>query len=190
PGQRPYTMRMSRRTPATLLLFLLLGLPVLARPAAACQSLITPNTTIAGTWTTACTSYHRAGRYARYYTFSLTAAASVRIDLNSTADPYLYLQSGNGTNGTVLAQDDNGGGGLNARLSLDLAPGTYTVEATTSGIGRTGSFTLAVATTGGSGGGDCIASLAIGQSVGGTWTSDCPPCPRHRSLAPFFNFVG
>lgn len=184
-------MRMSRKTSATLFLSLLLGLPVLARPAAACQSFITPNTTISGAWTSGCTSFHRAGRYARYYTFSLTATASVRIDLTSTADPYLYLLSGNGTNGAVLAQDDNGGGGLNARLTLNLAPGTYTVEATTSGIGRTGPFTLAVATGGGGagGGGDCIASLAIGQSVDGSWESGCRSSHRNGSYARYYTFT-
>jgi hypothetical protein len=48
------------------------------------------------------------------YTFTGAAGQLVALSLNSTAfDPYLYLI---GPDGAVLAEDDDGGDALNARI--------------------------------------------------------------------------
>ena len=80
-----------------------------------------------GTWTTACQSTARAGKLARFYTFSVGATSTVRIDLTSSIDTYMYLRAGNGTSsGGYLEKDDDGGGGNNSRITRSLAAGTYT----------------------------------------------------------------
>ena len=97
----------------------------------------------------ACQSLQRPERYARYYRFELERPATVTIDLTSTSlDGYLYLLSGEGRSGRVVASDDNGGDGRNARIERELEAGVYTIEATTGGSPRrrTGAFELKVAT--------------------------------------------
>ena len=57
-------------------------------------------------------------------------------------DTYLYLLQGEGGSGTVLASNDNYGGGSNSQITRFLSPGRYTVEATTYSPSVTGEFTL------------------------------------------------
>ena len=61
-----------------------------------------------GSWTSGCQSVNRAGRYARFYRFSLNARADVRIDLASATDSYLFLLSGAGATGTSVESSDLG----------------------------------------------------------------------------------
>ena len=70
----------------------------------------------------------------------------MQIDLQSSTDTYLYLLSGSGMNGSVITSDDDGGTGLNSRITRSLSAGTYTIEATTYSSGATGSFTLSLST--------------------------------------------
>ena len=86
-------------------------------------------------------------------TLMLSADASVRIDLTSATDAYLFLRSGAGAArtsveasdlGSILASDDDSGSGRNARIERALDRGTYTIEATTFRREATGSFTLAL----------------------------------------------
>lgn len=154
-----------------------------AEPSEACQSVIQLNETANGTWASSCTSLHRSGRYARYYVFTLTATTSVQIDLSSGVDPYLYLLASNGQ--TVLAQDDDGGGNRNARISRSLEPGTYVIEATTDSSRRTGSFTLSLRPVGGG----CLASIPLNQSVNGSWASGCNSTHRGGRYARYYTFT-
>ena len=102
-----------------------------------------------GTWTNSCESTHRTGKYARFYTFSVSQTADARIDLTSSVDTYLFLLSGAGKNGTVLAKnDDISIWNRNSRIERELSAGTYTVEATTWGSRRTGSFRLDIKLSG------------------------------------------
>ncbi len=98
--------------------------------------------TRSGTWSSSCSSTNRSGRYARFYSFQVSRTSTVRIDLTSSIDTYLYLLSGSGTSGSVLTYNDDGGTGRNSRISRSLSAGTYTVEATTYPSRRTGSFSL------------------------------------------------
>jgi len=98
-----------------------------------------------GRWTTEdCDSRFRAGSDAHTYRFQVAEAGRVRIGLSSAeADSYLYLLS---EDGSRIADDDDRGARLDARVERDLAPGTYLVEATTVGGRDRGpaDFTLTV----------------------------------------------
>ncbi len=98
---------------------------------------------------TDCTDGVRGSRYyVDRYSFSGTAGQRVAIELSATAfDAYVYLK---GPTGTVLAQNDDGGGGTNSRIpatsgSFTLpATGTYVIEATTYLINYAGNYTVRV----------------------------------------------
>jgi hypothetical protein len=86
--------------------------------------------------------------YCDRYTFSGTAGQQVAILLTSSAfDTYLYLI---GPSGSVVAQDDDGGGGWNSRIPPGSgyytlpSSGTYTIEVTSYSPNATGSYTLSL----------------------------------------------
>jgi hypothetical protein len=107
---------------------------------------ITASTTRSGSWSSACASSNRSGRYAHFYTFTLSQQGTVQIDLTSTKDPYLFLLNGAGTDGTVEAENDDVVPNVdtNSRISATLNAGTYTAEATTYDAGITGNFALTI----------------------------------------------
>ena len=135
----------------------IVGIP---EPVAACiQALTTVSSPlhgvspIRGAWTGHCSSEHRGGRYARYYAFTLPpvppgSSRTVDVTLESfDADAYLYLLEGEGTDGRVIAENDNGPlQASQSQISIPLPGGTYTVEATTEERGVTGEFFLTVST--------------------------------------------
>ncbi|MCG6553165.1 MAG: hypothetical protein L7F77_12650 [Candidatus Magnetominusculus sp. LBB02] len=108
------------------------------------------NNSYTGSWSSSsCYSVQRSGSYSTYYTLTLSSATNLQIKLTSTsADAYLILHSGSGTSGTVLAEDDDSGGGTVGTDALisqtGLAAGTYTIETTTADTGQTGMYTLTV----------------------------------------------
>jgi hypothetical protein len=108
-----------------------------------CRAQIAVGQRVAGTWSEACASVHQSGRFARYYTFTLTTATRLRIDLISNVDPVLFLLQGAGPSGAVLLSDDDSGLGPSSRIDQTLPAGTYTLEATTRLV-RTGAFTLSL----------------------------------------------
>ena len=84
-----------------------------------------------GRWTTEdCESRFRPGNDAHTYRFELASGGRIRIELRSEADSYLYLLD---EDGARIADDDDGGAGIDARVEAELAPGVYIVEATTVG---------------------------------------------------------
>ena len=87
---------------------------------------------VEGRWTTEdCDSRFRIDSDAHTYRFEITEPGRVRINLTSAdGDPYLYLLA---EDGSRVADDDEGGAILDARIERDLAMGTYLVEATTVG---------------------------------------------------------
>ncbi len=98
-----------------------------------------------GRWTTEdCDSRFRAGSDAHTYRFHVEEAGRIRIGLSSAAaDSYLYLLA---ENGSRIADNDDSGERLDARIERDLGPGTYLMEATTVGGRDRGpaDFTLTV----------------------------------------------
>ena len=97
-------------------------------------------------WDGTCPSMHyNDGRYARYYSFTLTEPGQVAIDLTSpTEDTWLALRRWTGTDMELLDENDDGGADANARISRYLEAGDYTIEATTYRGGRRGDFVLDV----------------------------------------------
>jgi len=97
-----------------------------------------------------CRSPARGGQYyADQYTFNGTAGQRVAITLTSSQfDAYLYLK---GTTGSVIAEDDDGAGGTNARIPTGSgfftlpSTGTYTIEPTSFNQLETGSYSLSLA---------------------------------------------
>ncbi|WP_419853862.1 hypothetical protein [Candidatus Poriferisodalis sp.] len=88
---------------------------------------------------------------ARRHTFTLVNPATVRIDVASPTrrglDAYVVLLEGHSQDGTgaVVGRDNNSGPRNGARLTgLRLAPGDYTIEATTAKKRRTGGYDLRV----------------------------------------------
>ena len=160
-------------------IFLLgLALAVSQRAAEAqsgCVIALAGNGDVSGSWTSACTSSNRTAKgvhYARYYTFTLTQQSSVTITLTSTTDPYLFVLSGSGTNGSKLYENDDidsTAPNYNSRISETLAAGSYTIEATTYAAEATGNFTLTIS--------------GIPVSPTSTPTSTATPSSTHTSTA-------
>ena len=98
---------------------------------------------LTGTWNADCLSDKtpptaKAGtRYARFYTFTLDAPATVTVNIssNDVANTYLYLLEGVGNEGAVVNRGDT-------RISEQLPVGAYTIEATTYNLQTVGNFTL------------------------------------------------
>ena len=116
-------------------------------PADPCADAITGNGPISGTWAADCQSQVPDRGYARYYTFTLSAASEVTLTLESTIDTYLFLRAGSAKSGVPVAANDDitPGSNLNSQIVQTLAAGSYTVEATTYDQGQAGGFTLTVA---------------------------------------------
>jgi len=85
--------------------------------------------------------------YVDRYSFTGAAGQQIVIRMSSTIglDTYLYLRN---PSGTVIAQDDDGGGGVNSRIPTSTGvftlpvTGTYTIDATSYGQLATGSYSI------------------------------------------------
>ena len=159
-----------------------------------CLDSLSGDGSVNGTWGSGCTSTDREGRYARYYSFTLSEGSDVTIDLESSTDTYLYLRAGSAKSGDFLHEnDDVEAGDYNSRIAATLGAGTYTIEATTYDSGEMGSFTL---TVNGLGDGTtpeptdpCLDSLSGNGSVDGTWSSACESTAREGSYARYYSFT-
>jgi len=148
----------------------------------------TINTTLPGTWEADCESEHRPGSYAKYYTFILTKSQSVIIDLESSANTYLFLLNGSGQTGAVIDEDDDSGTDDNSQISIRLTRGTYTIEATTFQPATTGEFIVSIDASD-SLPGDCSSSISINTNVSGTWVAECESENRDDSYAKYYTFT-
>ena len=121
----------------------------------ACIQPLAGNGTVNGTWSNACLSentplgdysYPSGTRYARFYTFTLSETSTITVELESSADTYMYLMQGAGKTGAILHYNDDitRNENPNSRISESLPAGDYTIEATTYDVETTGNFTLAV----------------------------------------------
>ncbi|NEQ26086.1 MAG: serine protease, partial [Microcoleus sp. SIO2G3] len=84
--------------------------------------------------------------YFNAYTFDGRAGQQVIVEMTSSDfDAYVILL---GADGESIGQDDDSGGGTNARLIVTLpANGRYTILANTYSAGETGDYSLRAATT-------------------------------------------
>ena len=114
-----------------------------AAAASACVQTIGAGS-VSGSWTSACLTAnptHGNTYYARFYTFTLDAAANVTIALTSDKPPYLYLLAGAGASGDVLRQA-GGNNQTSVAITATLQAGSYTIEASTWQPKTIGDFTL------------------------------------------------
>ena len=150
-----------------------------------------------GTWADDCQSTNRIGTYARFYSFTLEQEAELQIDLMSSHDPFLFLLHGDGRDGTLVAQNDDVtvSVDLNSRISMTLAAGTYTIEATTYNTWATGDFTLRIVGPEGTSAQTtdvCVEDLGTPSTVvtkTGTWTDACDSTSREGQYARFYTFT-
>lgn len=93
----------------------------------------------------------RDGSFFDAWFFSGTAGQTITASLTSSAfDAYLLLAD---PGSKVVAQDDNGGGGTNARIVFTLdSTGDWAVIANSLAGGETGPYTLTLSCSGGGGG--------------------------------------
>ena len=113
---------------------------------------ITLGQTINGVLATGdCISPTRGSSYGDRYTFSGTAGQQVAVELSSgTFDVYLFMIN---PDGSVLAEDDDGGGGTNSRIpgtgALTLpSTGSYIIEVSSFERFATGAYTLRLSSGG------------------------------------------
>jgi hypothetical protein len=127
--------------------------------------------------TAECAAPHRPTSFARLYTFTAAAGDSISITMASTAlDAYLALDSSTSNAVPPLATNDSCTGGSDACLRYQRLPaaGTYRIEATSTGPGQTGVFTLSVTRPRPPAGvqslaqlrSDSITAIAIGDTTG------------------------
>jgi Big-like domain-containing protein len=80
--------------------------------------------------------------YVDVYEITLTAPMTIQVDMTSAeVDSFIGLFSGTGG---FIAEDDDSGGGQNARLVRQLTAGRYRVWANTIGAGTTGTYSLVI----------------------------------------------
>lgn len=79
------------------------------------------------------------------FAVTLAQTTQLRIEMTSTAvDAYLVLQDAN--TGEIVLEDDNSGGGTNARLTGAIPAGQYVVNAISSTPGVVGSYQISMGT--------------------------------------------
>ena len=163
-----------------------------------CGESLNVDATISGQWAVGCQSQETGRGYARYYRFTLGQESEVTIDLQSTRDSYLYLRSGESRSGTALYEnDDVESGNTNSQINVNLAAGTYTIEATTYTPGEAGGFTLTVSGLGLGGATEpdpepadqCGESVIADGRATDTWTTDCRSEVAGRGYARYYTFT-
>lgn len=109
---------------------------------------IVPNTPVSGLLSDKSGVLPSDNSYFDAYTFEGKAGQQITIEMDSSeVDPYLILLAPDGRD---LAQDDDGGGGANARLVTALpADGVYTILANSYQPGETGRYRLNIRMGGG-----------------------------------------
>ena len=115
----------------------------------ACIERLADSTQVSGRWTTGCLSANSPddgnAYYARFYTFTLVAAADVTITLTAAKPPYIYLLEGVGRDGDVI-QGAGNSSQTSQTINASLQAGSYTIEASTWNPNLTGDFTLTLDT--------------------------------------------
>ena len=122
------------------------GVAGVERTPAACVESLAGSGSVRGNWSSGCLSANppsSADYYARFYTFTLDAAAQVTVTLSSDSlrPPYLYLLDGAGRDGAVRLSKGSATASSVA-ISASLGAGAYTIEASTWYSETVGDFTL------------------------------------------------
>ena len=111
----------------------------------ACITPLAGSAAVRGSWTPDCLSANSPNNrayYARFYTFTLSAASEATITLSSPdAAPYLFLREGEGKSGAVI-QENGSADATSVTTTETLQPGSYTIETSTWEAETAGDFTL------------------------------------------------
>jgi hypothetical protein len=93
---------------------------------------------------TACPLIYRGlqyGEFVHYYTLEVGAARTITIRMSSDEiDPRLIVW--HRSTGEIVAEDDDGGPGLNARILRSFEAGRYIIGGSSFAAGETGAYTL------------------------------------------------
>jgi len=144
---------------------------------------ITAGSTVQGTLQRGDRVLDSDGSYVDYHAYRGRRGERLVITLESSDfDAYLLLGLGPVSALDIIAEDDDGGGGLNSRIEITLPEdGRYTILANSLGEGETGRYTLRIesggsSTTGGpgSGGGVGVAAIARNSTVQGRLETSDP----------------
>ncbi len=117
------------------------------------------------------------GTARRYYGFEITTTGQYRIFTSGTTDTIGELLD---SNCNSIAEDDDGGTGLNFLITRDLSPGTYYTSVRGYDENSAGSYMLLVRS--GGGGADCASAVPIapGQALVGTLQGTAPQFYRFQ----------
>gem|GEM_PF-1409401 len=150
----------------------------------ACRQAIRLGQTLTGQLASNCASANLSGRYARYFSFTLSRRTRIDVNLTSTFDTYLFLLN---SAGGVITSDDDGGTGYNSRITRTLNAGTYFLEATSYRAGATGAFQISLGQEAGISQA-CYGRIGLGQTVTGQLGPGCPSESRTGSYARYYTF--
>jgi hypothetical protein len=93
------------------------------------------------------------GSYVDFYGFNGTVGQQVTVTLTAAFDTYLFLLD---PTATVVASDDDSGGGTNSRIVFTLtSTGSWFIATNSFNANTFGAYTLSLTCTGGGGGGGC-----------------------------------
>lgn len=143
-----------------------------AKPAAAGPRVLVGGGRVAGTLGSA--PRGRVGAAEGDWRYVGRAGETITLDMRSSEfDPFLTLYSVGSQTTTRVAQDDNGGGGLNSRIVYRIpADGEYVVRAERRQPGRSGSYTLSLSSSAGasrpSGGRAISPNTAVSSELDGS----------------------
>jgi hypothetical protein len=120
------------------------------KPEVAGPRLLVPGRRVAGTLSSAARG--RVGAADGDWRYVGSAGETITLTMRSSEfDPFLTLYSVGSQSVTRVAQDDNGGGGLNSRIVYRIpADGEYVARAERRQPGRSGSYTLSLSSSAGS----------------------------------------
>ena len=171
-------------------------------PTDPCGQTLSGDGSVPGQWAEGCDSEVAERGYARYYSFTLAQQSEVTITLtreSGNADTYLYLREGEARSGDFQHENDDypeSGDTDMSQIQESLEAGTYTIEATTYGVGETGSFTLTILGLGTTAQppeptptDPCGQTLSGDDSVPGQWAEGCDSEVAERGYARYYSFT-
>lgn len=171
---------------------LVLTAALLAATPVAAQSRLTIGQTVRGQLTSS-DGRHQDGSFVDCYVLEAPAGQRLEINMTSLAfDSYLAVGEGTCAQMTAIEQDDDSGGGLNARITRESTGRPLIILANSVGAGVTGVYALRAAAVGGGPNtgvtpaardDPSVTRLNVGQTVNGTLSGS----DRHLSDNSFYD---
>ncbi|MDE2988926.1 MAG: SwmB domain-containing protein [Chloroflexota bacterium] len=143
-------------------------------------------------WGVGCEARYEAGRYSKYFTFTIGAETRVRLHAeSSTAFPKLILREGRSYGGAAIVEDEGFGSLHWARIDRLLPAGTYTLEATTPSGRSVSYFHLFFGIPRDLPDDDdpCVMMIDRGQTEAGQWTGLCHSTETLGAYAQYYRYT-